>query len=236
MGFCLSAHWRCWQALGAKFWVLSVLRDSYRILFKDSPPPLARTPISFPTSRPGSPRSLALCQVVVVILSMTALEIILDPDPGLSCRHFLMEKIVVAWCPVIVLSHLNKFVLQSPFMLENVASVLLSIREGDFLASITLSDACFLCSIFRIRGSFSWFLSDGVVYQFEALCLGLSTAPQVFTSVFCSGLCVGSVPRDSASRVPNRWLVLVSLEAMAIKSVQDLLSLCHSLGIVIKKQ
>ena len=52
----------------------------------------------------------------------------------------------------------------------------------------------------------------------------------------CSGLCVGSVPQASASRVPARWLVLASMEAVAIKSVQDLLSLCHSLWIVLKKE
>ena len=89
-------------------------------------------PISFPTSRIGSPRSLALCQVIVVILAMTALEIIL----GFSSRLFLMEKMAVAWCPVIDLSLPNEFVLRSPFMIETVASVLLSIREGDFLASV----------------------------------------------------------------------------------------------------
>ena len=156
VGCCLSAHWRHWQALGAESWVPSVLRDGCRILCRDSPP-LARTPISFPTSRAGSPRSLALCQVVVEIFSMTALEIILDPCPGLSGRLFLVEKIAIAWHPVIDLSHPNEFVLQSPFMIETVASVLLSIREGDFLASVALNNGCFLYPIFRIRGSFSWF-------------------------------------------------------------------------------
>ena len=31
VGGCLSAHWRHWQAIGAESWVLSVLRDGYRI-------------------------------------------------------------------------------------------------------------------------------------------------------------------------------------------------------------
>ena len=35
---CLSAHWRHWQALGAKSRVPSILRGGYRILFRDSPP------------------------------------------------------------------------------------------------------------------------------------------------------------------------------------------------------
>ena len=68
MGGCLSAHWRHWLAIGAEPWVLSVLRDGYHIPFKDSPP-LARTPISFPTYRAGSPRALALRQEVEKMLS-----------------------------------------------------------------------------------------------------------------------------------------------------------------------
>ena len=58
VGGCLSAHWRHWQTIGAESWMLSVVRDGYRILFKDSPPALARTPISFPNYRTGSPQSL----------------------------------------------------------------------------------------------------------------------------------------------------------------------------------
>ena len=39
VGGCLSLHWRQWQAIGAETWVVTVLRDSYRVPFTDSPPP-----------------------------------------------------------------------------------------------------------------------------------------------------------------------------------------------------
>ena len=45
--------------------------------------------------------------------------------------------------PVIDLSHLNDFVQLTPFKMETVASVLLSVREGDFLASLDLKDVYF---------------------------------------------------------------------------------------------
>ena len=54
---CLAPHWRRWQAIGAESWVVTVLRDGYRVPFLDSPPPLSRTPVSFPTYRAGSPRA-----------------------------------------------------------------------------------------------------------------------------------------------------------------------------------
>ena len=91
VGGCLSVHWRHWQTIGAGSWVLSVLRDRYRIPFLDFPP-LSRTPISFPTYRAGSPRSLALRQDVEM-LSKDTLEIVLDPDPGFYSRLFLVEKV-----------------------------------------------------------------------------------------------------------------------------------------------
>ena len=85
--------------MGAESWMLSVLRDSYRIPFKDSPPPLARTPIWFPTYRAGSPRLLALCQEVTKMLSKDALEIVLDPGPGFYSHLFLVEKVTGAGIP-----------------------------------------------------------------------------------------------------------------------------------------
>ena len=93
VGGCLSVHWRHWQSTGASSWVLSVLRDGYRTPFLDSPPPLSRTPISFPKYRAGSPRSLALRQEVEKMFSKDALEIVLDPGPGFYSRLFLVEKV-----------------------------------------------------------------------------------------------------------------------------------------------
>ena len=60
VGSCLAPHWRQWQAVGAETWVVTVLQDGYRIPFKDSPPPLSRTWVSFPTYRAGSPWAQAL--------------------------------------------------------------------------------------------------------------------------------------------------------------------------------
>ena len=123
----------------------------------------------------------------------------------LSSRLFLVEKIAVAWRPVIDLSHPNRFFLQSPFMIETVASVLLSIREGDFLASVNLSDACFLIPGLQdsrkllvvpvgwgslpVRGPVLW---------------TVDCPSGLHQCVFCRSLCLGSVPRDSASQVPTR--------------------------------
>ena len=106
--------------------------------------------------------------------------------PGFYSRLFLVEKASGGWRPVIDLSHLNDFVQLTPFKMETVASVLLSVKEGDFLASLDLKDAYFQIPIHGSSRKLLRFMSEGTVYQFRALCFGLSTAPQVFTRVFAA--------------------------------------------------
>ena len=209
VGGCLSSHWRRWQEIGAETWVVTVLRDGYRVPFKDSPPPLARTPVSFPTYRAGSPRAQALRQEVEAMLAKGALEIARDPGPGFCSRLFLVEKATGGWRPVIDLSHLNDFVQLTPFKMETVASVLLSVREGDFLASLDLKDAYFQIPIHGSSRKLLRFMSEGTVYQFKALCFGLSTAPQVFTRVFAAVSAWAHARGIRLLRYLDDWLVLL---------------------------
>ena len=134
---------------------------------------------------------------------------------------------------MIDLSHLNEFVLQTSFKMETVASVLLFIREGDILASIDLKDSYFQIPVHQSSRKPLRFLSEGTVYQFKALCFGLSTAPQVFTRVFAAVSMWAHSHGIRLLRYLDDWLVLASSETGAKKNVQDLFSLCHSLGIVI---
>ena len=233
---CLSPHWRLWQEIGAETWVVTVLRDGYRVPFKDSPPPLARTPVSFPTYRAGSPRAQALRQEVEAMLAKGALEIARDPGPGFYSRLFLVEKATGGWRPVISLSHLNDFVQLTPFKMETVASVLLSVREGDFLASLDLKDAYFQIPIHGSSRKLLRFMSEGTVYQFKALCFGLSTAPQVFTRVFAAVSAWAHARGIRLLRYLDDWLVLFSSEKKAKELIRELLSVCRTLGIVINEK
>ena len=236
VGGCLSPHWRRWQEIGAETWVVTVLRDGYHVPFKDFPPPLARTPVSFPMYRAGSPRAQALRQEVEAMLAKGALEIARDPGPGFYSRLFLVEKATGGWRPVIDLSHLNDFVQLTPFKMETVASVLLSVREGDFLASLDLKDAYFQIPIHGSSRKLLRFMSEGTVYQFKALCFGLSTAPQVFTRVFAAVSAWAHARGIRLLRYLDDWLVLSSSEKKAKESIRELLSLCHTLGIVINEK
>ena len=170
------------------------------------------------------------------MLAKGALEIARDPGPGFYIRLFLVEKASGGWRPVIDLSHLNEFVQLTPFKMETVASVLLSVREGDFLASLDLKDAYFQIPIHPSSRKLLRFTSEGTVYQFRALCFGLSTAPQVFTRVFAAVSAWAHTRGIRLLRYLDDWLVLSSSEREAKQAVQSLLSLCHTLGIVINEK
>ena len=140
------------------------------------------------------------------------------------------------WRPVIDLSHMNDFVQLTSFKMETVASVLLSVREGDFLASLDLKDAYFQIPIHGSSRKLLRFMSEGTVYQFKALCFGLSTAPQVFTRVFAAVSAWAHSRGIRLLRYLDDWLVLSSSEKKAKQSIRELLSLCHTLGIVINEK
>ena len=137
------------------------------------------------------------------MLSKDALEIVLDPDSGFYSRLFLVEKVTRGWRPVIDLSHLNKFVLQTPFKMKTVASVLLSIRGG-------------FPSFHRSEGRVFPDTHSSVVEEAIEVSVGrdsLSDQGSVLRTVDCpTGLhqgvcccvCVGALPQGSSSSVPGR--------------------------------
>ena len=122
---------------------MTVLRTVNRVPFKTLLLPSSHTGI---VSRRTGQALLGLTpcgQEVEVMLAKGALEIARDPGPGFYSRLFLVEKATGGWRPVIDLSHLNDFVQLTPFKMETVASVLLSVREGGF-SSFLGSEGCVL--------------------------------------------------------------------------------------------
>ena len=73
----------------------------------------------------------------------------------------------------------------------------------------------------------------GLVYQFKALCFGLSTALQVFTRVMAPVSAILHSLGIRMRRYLDDWLVQSSSRESLLRDLQTVLSLCHELGIVI---
>ena len=170
------------------------------------------------------------------MMTKGVLEIVSDPDPGFYSRLFLVEKSSGGWRPVIDLSPLNKFIQQTPFRIETSNSVLLAVRKNDFLASIDLKDAYFQIPAHPSSRMLLRFVSNDTVYQFKVLCFGLSTAPQVFTRVFAAVSSWAHARGIRLLRYLDDLLILSTLRIKTRQHVDQLLSLCRSLSLVINTE
>ena len=207
----------------------------YRIPFL-SHPPLSPVPIPMPSYNPLSTKGVALEEVTLGLVTKGAVELAPLPSPGFYSCLFVMWKTSGSWRPVIDLSTLNRFVDVSHFQMETIQSVLLSVRQGDWMASIDLREAYLQVPVHPESRPFLRFVSNGHVYQFKALCFGLSTAPQVFSRVMAP---VSAILHSMGIRMRlylDDWLVQSSSRESLLRDLQTVLRLCHELGVVINPE
>ena len=98
-------------------------------------------------------------------------------------RLFLVPKPGNHWRPVIDLSALNKFLAIPKFKMETPESIRASLRKGEWVTSIDLTDTCLHVPIQSQSQKYLRFHFQGVTYQFTSLPFGLATAPLIFTSI-----------------------------------------------------
>ena len=210
---------------------MEVLRWGYQVPFV-SDPPLSAVPIPLPSYSPSSIKGKALQGEIEELIAKGAVELA-PSSPGFYSRLFVVQKASGSWRPVIDMSSLNGFIQLTPFRLESNQSVLQSIRSFDWMISIDLKDAYLQVLIHPSSRKFLKFVVDGRVYQFKALCFGLSTAPQVFTRVMAL---VSSFLQSQGVwmlRYSDDWLVLASSHQEALEARDKVLQMCSLLGIVV---
>ena len=214
---------------------MEVLRFGYRLPFL-SAPPLSGSPLPMPSYSPTSIKGAALEEVTLALVAKGAVELAPLPSPGFYSRLFVVWKTSGSWRPVIDLSHLNRFVDASHFQMETIQSVLLSVHQGDWMASIDLKEAYLQVPIHPSSRHLLRFVFRDQVYQFKALCFGLSTAPQVFTRVMAPVSAILHSMGIRMRRYLDDWLVQSSSRDSLVRDLQTVLSLCHELGIVVNPQ
>ena len=185
-----------------------------------------------PSYNPSSTKGVAL-EVTLGLITKGAVELAPLPYPGFYSSLFMVWKTSGSWRPVIDLSALNRFVDVSHFQMETIQSVLLSIRPGDWMASIDLREAYLQVPVHPVSRPFLRFVSNGRVYQFKALCFGLSTAPQVFTRVMAPVSAILHSLGIRMRRYLDDWLVQSSSRESLLRMVLDL---CRELGIVVNPE
>ena len=212
-------------------WVVNVLRHGYLIPFV-TPPPLSPCPIHFPSYTPSSEKGQALEKELVMLVEKGAVEPA-PPSSGFYSRMFVVQKASGSWRPIIDLSFLNQFIMKTKFRMETVQSVLGSIRRNDWMFSIDLKDAYLQVPMHSSSRRYLRFVTPAGVFQFKALCFGLTTAPQVFTRVMAP---VSSILHRLGIRMLrylDDWLILAASLEECLWARDVVLNLCQELGILI---
>ena len=207
---------------------MEVLRFGYRIPFLCDPP-LSKVPISMPSYHPLSTKGVALGEATQALIAKSAVELAPLPSLGFYSRLFVVWKTSWSWRPVIDLSTLNLFVDVSHFRMETIQSVLLSVRQGNWMASIDLKEAYLQVPVHPDSRRFLRFVAQGRVYQFSALCFGLSMAPQVFSQVMAP---VSAILHSWGIRMRRSSRPLETL----LRDLQRVLDLCRELSIVVNTE
>ena len=104
------------------------------------------------------------------------------------------------------------------------------------MASIDLREAYLQVPVHPESRPFLRFVTNGQVYQFTALCFGLSMAPQVFTRVMAPVSAILHSLGIRMRRYLDDWLVQSSSRESLLQDLQVVLDLCQELGIVINPE
>ena len=106
------------------------------------------------------------------------------PTPmGFYSRLFLVPKKGDSFRPVIDLSHLNKFIANEHFQMENLTCMKHLLNVNKYMVKLDLKDAYLTVGVHPESQKFLLFVWLGQTYQFLALPFGLNTAPRIFTKL-----------------------------------------------------
>ena len=171
-----------WEKHGSHRLITGLIRDGYKLPFRERPN-LSRVPCII-SSYAGFYKQNAFWTSIQDLLQKGAVEVIHTPESlGFYSRLFLVPKPGNRWRPVIDLSSLNKFLAIPNFKMETPESIRASLRKGEWVTSIDLTDAYLHIPIHTQSQKYLRFHFKGVTYQFTSLPFGLATAPLIFTSI-----------------------------------------------------
>ena len=168
-----------WTSITSDPWVLSTIRQRYKIEF------LKPFQNSYTSPRGCfSPTEWeAINEAVIQMYEKGAIRVCSYHLWQFISNLFLVPKKSGELRPAINLKALNFFVRYVHFEMENINSLLDLLRSGDFIATVDLKDAYFTVPKHDDYSKYLRFCWNGMLYEFLALPFGLSSAPRIFTKI-----------------------------------------------------
>ena len=199
------SHWEVWESWGVDPWVIQVFRFRYQVPFR-SRPPLSRVLLPLLSHSPMSIKGLALAAAVVVVQEKEAIEPA-PPSLGYYSRLFVTPKghrwVASGYRPQAP-QQLSDV---SHFHMETTQSVLQSLCPGNWMISLDLQGAYLQVPVHSSSRRYLRFCMGESIFQFRALCFGLSTAPQAFTRARSLRSCIATGSGSSGTSTTGLFLV-----------------------------
>ena len=224
MGGRLAHFAEKWEEITDNKWVLSVVRNGFRIPFIKIPP-LSSVPIRM--SQSSSP---FLREEIENLLNKRAVERVQNPGtPGFYSRTFLVPKKNGKFRLILDLSLLNRYIEKQAFKMETVKSVRQVMRLNNWAVSIDLTDAYLHVPIHRQSRKYLRFVHEDQVYHFSALPFGMSLSPLIFSKLM--DVIAAFLRQRAISVFPylDNWLIknlihnrLITQTKICIQTIQNL--------------
>ena len=191
------------ERLGSHQLITGLIRDGYKLPFRECPN-LSRVPCIVSRS-------------IQDLLQKGAIEVVHTPDRR----------------PVIDLSTLNKFLAIPKFKMETPESIRASLRKGEWVTSIDLTNAYLHVPIHTQSQKYLRFHFQGITYQFTSLPFGLATAPLIFTRIVKEVKLIALQSGIRLHQYLDDWLIRAPSKQTCMDQTQKLLKLVKDLGFIV---
>jgi hypothetical protein len=211
-------------------WTLDLIQKGHSIEFSEVPGVTRKVRW---TTLNDHKKVAVLLDEIQALLSKDAIEPVDPLSPGYYSTFFVVPKRDGGYRPILNLKPLNRFVQKKSFKMETAQSVLQYLRQGDWLASLDLTDAYLHVPILPSHRKFLRFGFQGRVFQFKVLPFGLTSAPRVFTSVLAP--LVGVLHKSGVQFIPylDDCLLVASSRDILTRHVELTTSLLTRVGFLI---
>lgn len=222
-----------WEQITQDQWVLSVIKEGYKLEFNQIPPFLG-----VKETHVNAKNLNILQKEINSLLEKNAIEIVPENirQTGFYSTLFVVPKKNGELRPVINLRPLNQYIRKRHFKMDTMSTVLNLVKTGDWAISLDLKDAYLHIPIYPKHRKYLRFCVKGVVYQFRALCFGPTSAPRVFTKLVSVAVAHFRQQGIRLAVYLDDWFGLNQMKQMLIREREIVLNRLIDLGFIVNRE